>query len=35
MNLINEAGNALGSLGSLIGASGFKPVDVVILIVYI
>ena len=35
MNLINEAGNVLGSLGSLITGSGFKAVDVIILIIYL
>ena len=35
MNLFDQAGNAVGSLGSLITASGFKTVDLIILVVYL
>ena len=35
MNLFDQTGKALGSLGSVITASGFKTVDLIILIVYL
>ena len=35
MNLFDQTGKALGSLGSIITASGFKTVDLIILIVYL
>ena len=35
MNLFDQTGKALGSLGSVITASGFKTVDLIILIIYL